>query len=622
MLMDSVDAKDPAQFKETELFKQCVAMGIVPASEADLKQMEGARDRTDASVGAEKETGTIVDPINDNDTVDRRLSLNLDIGGMWCPACAWVIEASLKKQDGVTRVACNFSTDKIRCEYNPVSTSPDRIVDTVNRMGYRAARSGEGDRARDRKSTFIRFGISAFLTMNVMMLSFALYSGFFTRLSTDAVTKLSWPMFFMAGAVIAYGGWQILRKAWTGLVSGAPGMETLIAIGAVSAFFFSTYNLMTGSIHLYYDTASMLITMVLLGKVLERRAKDAIQEDLGSFFSLRPKKVRICTDAFPSGRFVSAKLLKKGDVFRVDTDEIVPADGVILSGDGLVDESSITGESMAVLKKKGNNLKSGTRIVGESFRVKAKGVGDDSILGQMIAIMEQSLGQKTPLEGRTDRILFWFVPAIGVLALGTGVVNLALGNTTETAVIRAITVLVISCPCALGIAIPLARVAGVALAGKMGILIRRFSAFETAERIDHFVFDKTGTVTQGRWQLQVIKPAPFFSKEQVLAMAAGLEKGSDHYIAIEIRRQAETLGVKPITPENIHIHENGIVGILDGQVLLGHFLGRFPHQPNPSLCGVSIVEKWVFRFFFSAHFRVAAPISELESTGFRVPNPS
>ncbi len=205
----------------------------------------------------------------------------------------------LKKHPGSFDSTCNFSTDRLQVSYNPIKTSPDRIISAIKKLGYRAAEPDDSRDALERRKEFIRFAISAFLTMNIMMLSYALYSGFFTEFSRDTIYKLSWPAFVMATIVIVYGGFELFKKAWSGLTNAAFSMETLIIMGSMSAYVYSTVNLFAGSIHIYYDTAAMLITLVLLGKTLERRAKSKVLEGLENFFSLKPSKVRICTDDIP-----------------------------------------------------------------------------------------------------------------------------------------------------------------------------------------------------------------------------------------------------------------------------------------------------------------------------------
>jgi Cu2+-exporting ATPase/Cu+-exporting ATPase len=377
--------------------------------------------------------------------------------------------------------------------------------------------------------------------MNVMMLSFALYSGFFTEFSPETIQKLSWPTFVLASVVLLYGGRNIYRRAWAGIFSAAFSMETLITVGSFSAYFYSIYGLLSGSIHLYFDTASMLITLVLLGKLLERRAKAEVQEDLANFFSLRPSKAKICSEQYPRGRYVAAKHLRQGDIFRVEESEVLAADGFI------------------------------------TFEIRAEGVGEDSVVGQMIAIMEKALGEKTPFEGKTERALQWFVPVIIALGVGTGFVCLLSGLTFDQAMIRAVTVMVISCPCTLGIAIPMARVAGISLAGRKGILVRDFISFEQADRVDAFVLDKTGTVTKGQWSLREIIALDSLSGAELLALAAALETESDHLIAAEITREAARRQVQPLSVEGVEVSENGISGTFDDEkVRIGsrEFLAR------------------------------------------------
>jgi len=564
ILIEATDSGDPARFRESDLFNQCVEKGIIPRSEADLVSlnMDG---NSDGSPSGKVEAGT---PSGQLATPkDGVLGLHLKVSNMWCPACAWLIDESLKKTPGVVGSACNFATDRLQVNYNPIKTSPDQVIDAVKKLGYRAAEPDESRDALERRREFIRFAISAFLTMNIMMLSYALYSGFFTEFSRDTIYKLSWPAFVMATIVVVYGGFELFKKAWAGLTNAAFSMETLIIMGSMSAYVYSTVNLFAGSIHIYYDTAAMLITLVLLGKTLERRAKGKVLEGLENFFSLKPSKVRICTDAYPSGRYVNADHLSEKDIFRIDENEIIPADGKVLDGTGTVDESSLTGEPLPIRKKPGDALHSGTSVSKGSFKVSAQKVGASSTLGQMITVIEKTLMTKTPLEGKTDAILQWFVPIIIVLAAGTALICLLVGISLEEAILRAVTVLVISCPCALGIAIPLARVAGISIAGKKGLLVRDFKAFEQAERVSAFVFDKTGTITAGKWNLLDIICDESLTRDQALALAAGLEKDSEHFIAIEIISRARIKNIQPISLTDVQHDHKGVQGKSDGRTL-------------------------------------------------------
>jgi heavy metal translocating P-type ATPase len=549
MLLEASDSKDPAQFKHTDLFKTCQDMGIIPiSSNSNQFRADSSPPKADSH------------PEN----IRRRLHINLVVTDMWCPSCAWVLEEVLKKRPGILHASCNFSTDRLRCEYDPIDSSPDQIIRAITRLGYRAIIPGDDFESGEKRNIFIRFILSAFLTVNIMMLSFALYSGFFTQLSPDAVYKISLPIFVMASIVLFYGGAAIYRRAWAGFTSAAFGMESLITIGAFSAYLFSTFNLFAGSIHLYYDTAAMLITLTLLGKTIEKRAKASIHEDIKNFFSLKPTKVKLCSEKFPSGRYVAAEVLQQGDVFIIEESEIIPADGLIIEGSGLVDESSLTGEAKPIHKTAGNRFRSGTRVLRGSFRVKAEGVGEASTLGQMIKIMDRVLEQKASLEGKTDRILRWFVPFILMLSMAAGLICILSGFSFEKALIRSVTVMVIACPCALGIAIPMTRVAGISLAGKKGILVREFSAFEQAERTNTIVFDKTGTLTRGDWKLLEVRIVEPFVKEQILPLAAGLEQHSEHFIAAQIVKHGTKDALPPDSFDKIRCYQNGVSGWLGG----------------------------------------------------------
>ena len=548
ILMQASGSADPAAFRRSELYRQCQESGIIPRSADDLPLPAAS-------------PGVTAPP---HASVTEAAVLTLKVANMWCPACAWLIESVLSRTPGVLSAACSFVSDQLRVEYDPVAADPARIQAVLQRFGYSAALPGDG-RDRDlRRGEWVRFGIAAFLTMNVMMLSFALYFGFFTDLPAESVASISWPMALMATALMACGGAPLFRRAWQGLRQAAFSMESLITVGALSAFGVSTFNLLSGSIHLYYDTACMLITLVLLGKILERRAKDQVLEGLQGLLSLMPTKVRVVDEAFPEGRFVAAGQLAAGDLFRVAENEIVAADGVVVSGGGTSDEASITGEPRPVVKKPGDPIRSGSRMRHGSVTICANQVGAESTLGQMAAVVQNTLAQKTPDAGWTAKILQGFVPIILVLAGATGAAVWLSGQGADAAMLRAVTVTVIACPCALGIAIPLARAAGVALAARRGMLIRRFSAFEQVNKLDTLILDKTGTVTRGEWELKNIIPFGSFTRERVLALASGLEQGASHPIALELLRAARERHIRPERVAVVQDEGNGISGLWEG----------------------------------------------------------
>ncbi|MFW6080946.1 MAG: heavy metal translocating P-type ATPase [Desulfosalsimonas sp.] len=567
MIMEASDSTDPAYFKQTEIYRRCVEAGIIPASQEDLERRTESP-HTDGNE-QERQAESAAGEKKDESGLDRSLTLDLRLNGMWCPACAWVIEETLRRQPGVLGADCRFVTDRARVVYDPVKIAPHLIMQAVGKLGYHASDAGAEDGGTSAQAYF-RLGISAFLTMNVMMLSFALYSGFFTELSAGAAASISWPIMVMAAIVYFYGGAQIHRKALAGAAAGAPGMEALISIGATSAFAFSLYNFYHNSIHLYFDTVAMLITLVLAGKAAEQWTRNRINSRISGFFDLLPQKVRICTDANPNGRFADARMLGKGDVFRVLADEAVAADGFVVSGRARVDESSLTGEARPVPKKPGDPVSSGTRLIEGDLQVRASQVGEGSTAGQLLSVMEDALAKKTGVEEASDRVLKFFVPAVVILAAATGAAWYAAGLGFGESLLRGVTVLVISCPCALGVAIPLARVAGIGLAGEKGILIHDFTAFERMGRVNAAVFDKTGTLTLGTWKLSDVLAANGYETDYILAVAAGLESESDHRAARAICEAAQQQGIAPAEVSGVVEEGNGICGFFEQtQVRIG-----------------------------------------------------
>ena len=559
MLLEAENEGDPEKFSETALFQRCVEMGLVPASEEHLARMALRNLEVSRTVGAGNDDASPED--------HPHLTMTMKISGMWCPACAWAIEESLKKQPGVSSAACNFSTDRLQCRYDPVVTTPDHLESMLNRLGYPPHPDDESVTASERKRELFRFVLTALLTANVMMLSFALYTGFFSELDADAIHKISWPMAVMAAIVFFYGGKRIHQRAWTGIVHAAPGMEALVSLGASCTFFYSVYGTLTGSIHQYYDTASMLITLILIGKSLENRTREEVNRDLESFFDRRPTKVKLCSEIRPQGQYVHIDQLAPGSLFLAGENETVAADGMVVEGEAMVDESAITGEARPVRKAPGIAVTGGTRITSGTLRIQATAIGSDTVLGRMIEIMEGALNRKTPLEGKTDRILHGFVPGVILLAIATAATCSALGMSTEAAFVRAVTVLVITCPCALGIAIPLTRVAGISMARKAGILVSNFSSFESMQKIDAFVLDKTGTVTKGDWRILDVTAVGRLSVEEILSISAGLETGNAHFIAGEIRRHAWEKGIAPAEINILKTFQEGVQGQWQGQTV-------------------------------------------------------
>ena len=440
---------------------------------------------------------------------------------MWCPACSWLIEEVLRRTKGVLEPQVFFLSDLIHVKYFPHILSPQEIMTRISRLGYRPSLFQEElAMEREKKDLLIRLGVSSILAMNVMMISLALYAGFFRDLSQTAIGYFSYPLWLMTTPVIFYGGLPILRRAFAGLRYGQTSMDTLISVGALAAYFYSLVQMSRGSLHLYFDTASMLITLVLLGKYIETHAREKVSAGITDLYKLANHKVRLF--AGERERWISAGDAKPGDEFLVLGGERVPLDGRVISGGGEVDQSIFTGEAMPVRKGPSDDLMGGVLLVEGNLKLKVTRVGQESTLGQMITLMQEALSRKNPVELLADRITRWFVPCIFIIAGAVALFLWRFNSSVDEALLRSLTVLIISCPCALGIAIPLVKVAAMGVGRAKGILVRNPGALEQAKDLDTIVFDKTGTLTEGNFSLQEII-AEGVSEQEVLGRLASVE---------------------------------------------------------------------------------------------------
>jgi len=559
----------PVNFRETDLYRVCVEAGIIPRAPEGIS-LESAERPQESSLSP--------------------LDLILKVEGMWCPTCSWLIEEVLRRTKGILEPQVSFFSDLVQVKYFPHLLSPPEIMTRISRLGFRPALFEEDPgESREKRSMVLRLGVSAILTTNIMMISMALYFGFFRDLSREVIGYFSYPLWLMATPVVFYGGFPILRRGLAGLRHGNPSMDSLISMGALAAYFYSLVQLAQGSIHLYFDTPAMLITFVLLGKYIETHAREKVAAGITDLYKLAHQKVRILTPtpilppqgggSLPRGvssailqgmgeggkeLWISAEDVKPGDEFLVLAGERVPLDGQILSGQGEVDESILTGEARPVKKQPGDGVMGGALLLAGKLKIKKSRIGQESSLGQMITLMQEALAKKNPAELLADRITRWFVPAILALAGLTAFYVWLSRSSVDEALFRSLTVLLISCPCALGIATPLVKVAIMGLAKSRGILIRNPGALDRTKDLDIFVFDKTGTLTEGNFSLQKIFCTGTPERE-VLSRMAATEVRSDHFLAREIVRRARE---ENINLEEVHGYESlqgmGVKGNVKG----------------------------------------------------------
>ncbi len=544
-----------SDYKESDLYKQCLALGIIGNPEKAPAEQE---------LSAEELKGA------------KELLIHVD--GMWCSACSWLIEKVLGSRKGVLEARVNFASDTARIYYRPEEIAPSEITAAVDSLGYKVLSRDELQEAsvRERNALLIKMGVALFLLMNVMFFSYVLYIGYFQEVAGEMRAGVPYILLALTIPAVFWCGLPIHRKAFGSLRAGAPTMELLLSISILSAFFYSIYALVSAQGEFYFDTAVGLVTLLLVGKLIEHSAKHRASESIHRLYQMLPKKVRIKTDA--GERLVSVDTLQEGDRFVVRPGEKIPTDGRIAAGTTSVDESLLTGESKPIARHAGDMVMGSSMNLHGVIEVDAARVGDETLLSGIIRMVEGALARKSPLERTVDRIARVFVPAVISIALVTGLVVFSQGAGLEAALLRAITVLVIACPCALGMATPLAVAAGIGFAAGRGVLIRDGSVLGKAARIDTVLFDKTGTLTEGRFDLLDVvtggDDAGGAASEEVLATIAEVEKFSNHPIGEALVRAWEEGGRATGAARDVVIDEGkGISGTVGdqkgGRVLVG-----------------------------------------------------
>lgn len=548
--------------RSTEIFKQSLALGII--SNPDEKEAK-------PDIPADAPTKETL----------------LHVSGMWCSACSWLIEHSLQKEHGIVSAEAFFASDLVKIKYCPQYLPPERITKRIEQLGYKASEFDPDSEtsANEKRDLVLRIGVAGFLWLNIMTLSIPLYVGYFQEISPSVRFLFPFILMVLAAPVIFYSAWPILHLAWTGLRNRTIRMETLLATGILAAYVYSSIQAFRGETLVYFDTAAAIVTLVLLGKMMEKGAKERTTRAISMLYRLMPKKVRLFIEG--SERFVSIEALNEGDEFVVKAGERVPADGVVLDGVSHADESLLSGESSPIAKQPGSTLVSGSLNIGNVLRVRATKVGADTTLAQIIALVEHAISSRSDIERTVDKVSRIFVPSVIVAAIATFAVCFGFGWTTiDEAMMRAITILVIACPCALGLATPLAITAAVGAASRNGILVSDSSVLEKIRDLDIVAFDKTGTITDGKFELVdvalahdaarsaaaigsaskiVATPADAFEHVH-LPLLASLERYSEHPLGTAVAAFAEARGIKAGEAVDVEIEKGlGITGFVSGR---------------------------------------------------------
>ena len=580
----------------------------VAAVERNAKKVEGV---TDAAVnfasekvtvtydpdqiGAGAVTSGVIDRIRRAGYEVPTAEVELPLLGMTCANCAATIERRLNKVDGVVEATVNLANERATVRYAPGATTRADLVAAVRRAGYDVVEAAAGEdpidveaaaREAEIKHQQKRLLVGIIFTLPLFLLSmgrdFGLIGDWAHALWVD------WLFLLLATPVQFYVGWDYYTGAYKSLRNGSANMDVLVALGSSVAYFYSIAVLLAKTAgshalghHLYFETSAVIITLIVTGKLLEARAKGRTSEAIKKLIGLQPKTARVVRDGVELD--IPVAEVVTGDLLRVRPGEKIPVDGRVVDGRSSVDESMITGESLPVDKKTGDALIGATINRQGLLTVEAARVGSDTVLSQIIRMVEQAQGSKAPIQRVVDRVAAWFVPAVIVLALITFAVWLLSGAGFVPALLRLVAVLVIACPCAMGLATPTSIMVGVGKGAEYGILFKNSAALEEAHRLNTVVLDKTGTITKGE---PAVTDVITNDEDDALRLAAAAERGSEHPLGEAIVRAAEARGLVLPQPEAFEsITGHGIAATVDGRrVLVGN--RRLMERENVHLNGL------------------------------------
>ncbi|MDP7140969.1 MAG: heavy metal translocating P-type ATPase [Candidatus Woesearchaeota archaeon] len=466
---------------------------------------------------------------------------NLQIAGMTCASCAVTINKSLSKSKGVKEANVNFSTSNASVLYDETLISEKKLITIVKNTGYKASPGSEEENIK-KHELMQKEEIKTFKNKFILSLFFAIPAfiiGMVFMWLDITIPYQDYILWFLATPVQFIVGWSFYRGAWNALKNKTTNMDTLIAVGTSAAYFFSVYAILFNpELGQYFETSAILITLVIMGKFLEAIAKGKTSEAIKKLMGLSPKTATVIRN----GKEIKIKIdhVVEGDIILVKPGEKIPVDGKITDGSSSIDESMVTGESMPVEKKEGDIVTGATINKQGSFKFKATKVGENTTLSRIIKLIEEAQGKKAPIQRFADTISSYFVPIVIIIAILTFSSWLFLfEKDIKFALIAAVSVLVIACPCALGLATPTAIMVGTGKGAKKGILIKGGDALETAHKLNSIIFDKTGTITKGTPEVTDIVPINIKSENKLLQLAASIEKNSEHPLAEAIVKKAK-----------------------------------------------------------------------------------
>ena len=505
--------------------------------------------------------------------------VTLPVRGMTCASCVKRVEDALKSSEGVADAAVNLATEQATIRYFPSIVTVNDIRKIVRDAGYEIPEAPSPEeyvdrerasRGREMRDLVIKFAVSGAVATVIMVLMF--FGQYIPGLSSLSMEQVNWIGLILATPVQFWIGWRFYKGAFAALRHGTADMNVLIAVGTSAAYIYSVaatlwpHLLMMGGVMpaTYFDTSVTIIALILLGRLLEARAKGQTSEAIRRLRGLQAKTARVERDGKTLD--IPVEDVQVDDIVVVRPGEKIPVDGVVVDGYSAVDESMVTGESIPVSKKESDNVIGATINKTGSFKFKATKVGRDTVLSQIIRMVEQAQGSKAPIQRLADQVAAVFVPVVIAIAILTFLAWYFLGPQPAflVALLNFISVLINACPCAMGLATPTAIMVGTGTGAEHGILIKGGESLESAYKINSIVLDKTGTITRGEPELVAVVPQPGFTEQDLLRLAASAEQGSEHPLGEAIVRGATGRGLGLTGPSKFDsLTGRGIVAEVD-----------------------------------------------------------
>ena len=455
-------------------------------------------------------------------------SINVVLSGIRCASCVWLVEKVIGRLDGVVSARVNYATRRALIEWRPETVGLDKILQSLSGIGYTPRPGSQAasveNSAGEKRDLLLRFGTAGFFSMQLMLFTTALYAGFFQGMESRyrlAFQLISWAL---ATPVLFYAGFPFMVSALRSLKGRALNMDVLVALGSLSAYGYSIAMIFTGG-EVFFDSAAMIVTFILLGRFIEAGSRLKAGSALVALAELQPGEALLISDT-GEAILVPIERIQTGELIEVIPGDRVPLDGIVVEGSSDVDESMLTGESAPVLKAPGSPVYAGTSSLTGHLKIKVSGDAKSTMLSRIVRTVEEAQARKAPIQSIADRTAGLFVPATLLLAAATFTWWIVAKAAPVTAVMNAVSVLVIACPCALGLATPLAILVGTTAVGKKGILVKGGDIFETISKTTTVVLDKTGTLTRGK--PSITDCIDYGVSSRFIQHCASLEAWSEH----------------------------------------------------------------------------------------------